>query len=206
MTNNTVLISIVIGFVAWFYFNKFQESEKEYFKLHKKYVSAQSENCKMKNRLKDLQIYKNDVSKTFKILDNELLMINDHIKKTNVSTYQIQDQDQDQMNIHVDHNHTTTPIEMEITRPSSNRISILTPEILNALFNNINQETDTTVEMDQTYTETQVQDVSENLMQPQDTNVILESVNASEELEKPGIVQLLGGLPSSDGYEGFLIN
>ena len=35
----------------------------------------------MKSRIKDLQSYKNDVSKTFKILDNELLLINDHLKR-----------------------------------------------------------------------------------------------------------------------------
>ena len=33
--------------------------------------------------LNSIQYYKNDVSKTFKILDNELVMINDHLKKQN---------------------------------------------------------------------------------------------------------------------------
>ena len=38
--------------------------------------------CKiLKTRVKYLEKYKNDVSKTFKILDNELVMINDHIKR-----------------------------------------------------------------------------------------------------------------------------
>lgn len=122
--NNFIIITIIVCFVAWFYFTKFQESEKEYFKLHKKCSFLQNENCKLKNRLKDLQTYKNDVSKTFKILDNELLMINDQLQKQNNSL--IPD--------------STQSFNATQENDDSNRISILSPDILQSLFLNMNQE------------------------------------------------------------------
>jgi hypothetical protein len=71
-----------------------------------------NENHKLKTRLKDLQSYKNDVSKTFKILDNELLLINDRLQNR----------------------------ESNLNTPQPNPISVLTPELLTSLFNNMNQE------------------------------------------------------------------
>ena len=67
----STIICVIFGVVSWYYFNKFMESEREYSRLHKSYDELHMENKKMKSRLKDLQSYKNDVSKTFKILDNE---------------------------------------------------------------------------------------------------------------------------------------
>lgn len=119
--SNFVIITILSCLIAWFYFNKFKESEKEYFKLHKKCSSLQSENCKLKNRLKDLQTYKNDVSKTFKILDNELLMINDQLQKQTQNSSNNNPTIEDPLNF-------------------NNRISILSPDILQSLFFNMNQE------------------------------------------------------------------
>lgn len=116
MMQNTLVLCAIIGFIAWYYFNKFQESEKEYYKLHKKYEEAISDNTRMKSRVKDLQSYKNDVSKTFQILDNELLMINDHLKRKEPETQQ------------------------DTVHPNGGRVSILTPELLGSLFNNANQE------------------------------------------------------------------
>ena len=81
--NQLTIFCLVLGLISWYYFNKFQESEKEYGKLYKRFEQIYIENQKVKNRIKDLQSYKNDVSKTFKILDNELVLINDHLKKQN---------------------------------------------------------------------------------------------------------------------------
>jgi hypothetical protein len=122
MQNNLVLCAIV-AFIAWYYFAKYQDSEKEYNRLQRMYLDVCNENEKNKNRLEDLQSYKNDVSKTFQILDNELLMINDHIKNQNNSTL-------------------PTRLQSSSNRPgTSNRISILTPDLLQTLFNGMNQET-----------------------------------------------------------------
>lgn len=105
--NSLNLIIVVLGLVAWYYYNKFKESEKEYVLLHKQFAI---ENHKLKSRLKDLQTYRNDVSKTFRILDNELVLINDHIQKQNQNS------------------------------PQNDRVSILTSDMLSSLFENINQD------------------------------------------------------------------
>ena len=111
--SGTLVICIILGLVSWYYFNKFQESEKEYSYLHRRFESVYIENQKMKTRLDDLQNYKNDVSKTFKILDKELEMINDHLQKE-------------------------TPININAQRsasllPRTTNVSLLTPDILTTL-------------------------------------------------------------------------
>jgi hypothetical protein len=77
--SSSTIICVILGLILFYYYNKFQDSEKEYFSLHKKFDQMYTENQKMKTRLKDFQYYKNDVSKTFKILDKELEQINEHI-------------------------------------------------------------------------------------------------------------------------------
>ena len=114
---NTLIICILLGLISWYYFTKLQDSEKEYTKLYKKYENTCMENEKIKSRVNDLQSYKNDVSKTFKILDNELVLINEHLNKRN------------------------TPVN--IGRPAlnfRNNVSLLTPQLLSSLFNNVNTE------------------------------------------------------------------
>lgn len=149
LNNNNLVLCAAIGFIAWYYFNKFKESEKEYFKLHNYLTEMSNENTRLKSRIKDLQTYKNDVSKTFKILDNELIMINDHLKKQNsepVNTIENTNRDFLQ-NTNLQSALLRTPSFENIsigtiTRqlPPINRVSILTPNMLNSLFNNINQE------------------------------------------------------------------
>ena len=131
----STIICVIFGVVSWYYFNKFMESEREYSRLHKSYDELHIENKKMKSRVKDLQSYKNDVSKTFKILDNELLLINDHLKRN--SDQNIQEA------------RTNFPITSSIpigriplarvasftALPPNNNISLLTPELLTSLFN-----------------------------------------------------------------------
>jgi len=106
MLHTNLVIIAIIGFVAWYYYTKLQESEQSYLALHKQYNDTFNENLRLKERLNDLQTYKNDVSKTFQILDNELVMINEHLKKQ------------------TPHENTTTP----------GRISIMTPDLLSTLF------------------------------------------------------------------------
>ena len=81
--SSTLIMCIIFGLVSLYYFNKFQDSEKEFNKLHRRFEQTHMENQKMRTRVKDLQSYKNDVSKTMKILDNELVLINDHLHKNN---------------------------------------------------------------------------------------------------------------------------
>jgi predicted nuclease with TOPRIM domain len=115
MVSNALVLCAIIGFIAWYYYQKFQESEKEYYKLHSQFVEVCNENVRLKDKLTDLEVYKDDVSKTFKILDNELTLINDHIK-------------------------TRNPAETARANLPTNRVSLLTPEMLSTLFNNVNQE------------------------------------------------------------------
>jgi hypothetical protein len=81
--SNSTIIYVILGLLLFYYYNKLQDSEKEFLFLHKKFDQIYIENQKMKSRLKDFQYYKNDVSKTFKILDKELGQINNHIYKQN---------------------------------------------------------------------------------------------------------------------------
>jgi hypothetical protein len=131
----STIICVIFGVVSWYYFNKFMESEREYSRLHKSYDELHMENKKMKSRLKDLQSYKNDVSKTFKILDNELVLINDHLKRNSQQNTQ-----QSQTNFPIT---SSIPIgRIPLARVASftalqpnNNISLLTPELLTSLFN-----------------------------------------------------------------------
>ena len=126
--NQLTIFCLVLGIVSWYYFNKFQDSEKEYNKLYKRFEQVYIENQKVKSRIKDLQSYKNDVSKTFKILDNELVMINDHLKKQNE-------------NVTSERQRPPLPPRPPAARsfymrniPNDN-VSLLTPDLLTSLFN-----------------------------------------------------------------------
>lgn len=126
--NQLTIFCLVLGVVSWYYFNKFQDSEKEYNKLYKRFEQVYIENQKVKSRIKDLQSYKNDVSKTFKILDNELVMINDHLKKQNE-------------NVTPERQRPPLPPRPPAARsfymrniPNDN-VSLLTPDLLTSLFN-----------------------------------------------------------------------
>jgi hypothetical protein len=112
MLFNIFVICVLFCFIIWFYYVKHQEADKQYSTLHGEYMNLCNENQKLKTRLKDLQSYKNDVSKTFKILDNELLLINDRLQNR----------------------------DSNLNTPQPNPISVLTPELLTSLFNNMNQE------------------------------------------------------------------
>ncbi len=85
MDGSIIIISILV-ILLWFYFMKYSEQESKYLSVMLKQKQVISklkvENVKMKSELKYLHNYKNDVSKTFQILDNELVMINDRIKQT----------------------------------------------------------------------------------------------------------------------------
>ena len=148
----TTIICVIFGVISWYYFNKFQESEREYSRLHKNFETLHVENQKMKSRIKDLQSYKNDVSKTFKILDNELILINDHLKRRNDQggqqtsnrfTLPIRSNSQTSIPVQATIRTSTIPLSnVPLSRissftniPSGNNVSLLTPELLTSLFN-----------------------------------------------------------------------
>ena len=85
MEGSIIIISILV-ILLWFYFMKYSEQESKFLPVmlkQKQVISRlKDENIKIKSELKYLHNYKNDVSKTFQILDNELVMINDRIKQT----------------------------------------------------------------------------------------------------------------------------
>jgi len=131
----STIICVIFGVVSWYYFNKYLETQKEFTNLHKRLQTMNIDNQKMKSRIKDLQSYKNDVSKTFQILDNELILINDHLRNQQPIQATIQTS---QSNIPS----TISSSRIPITRVSSftslhsgNNVSLLTPELLTSLFN-----------------------------------------------------------------------
>ena len=147
------IVCIIFGIISWYYFNKFLESEREYSKLHKRFDNLHIENQKMRTRVKDLQSYKTDVSKTFQILDNELVMINDHLKRRSDRGGNINSNLQNQNplrnagtnfapNSSIPIHTTIQTSRIPLTRissfanmPSGNNVSLLTPELLTSLFN-----------------------------------------------------------------------
>jgi hypothetical protein len=72
MSTNIIIICI-LAFLLWYYFIKSKEYEIKSIELY-------NENVKIKKKNNFLQEYKNDISKTFKILNNELIVINDKVK------------------------------------------------------------------------------------------------------------------------------
>lgn len=145
--STTIIMCIIFGLCSFYYFNKFQESEKEYTRLHKNFDEMYMENQKMKSRIKDLQSYKNDVSKTMKILDNELVLINNHIQKQNTGTSIHGQNEQNFIRPYLRMSRSQeSQVSQEMPRTnynsSRNNISLLSPELLSSLFNNINQEND----------------------------------------------------------------
>ena len=72
MSTNIIIVCI-LAFLLWYYFIKSKEYEVKNYELY-------NENQKIKKKNNFLQEYKNDISKTFKILNNELLVINEKVK------------------------------------------------------------------------------------------------------------------------------
>jgi len=156
--SNTFLICILLGIVTWYYFNKFQESEREYSKLHRNFEQIVIVNQKMKDRIQDLQSYKNDVSKTFKILDNELGLINNHLQKqTNGRRFIESD------------NLEALPSQQLQIQPfySSQNISLLTPEIMTSLMNMSEIETQQEQQTDEQQKQLQQQQQLQQQLQQQ---------------------------------------
>ena len=186
------IICVVFGIISWYYFNKFLESEREYSKLHKRFDNLYVENQKVRTRVKDLQSYKTDVSKTFQILDNELVMINDHLQKRN-------DRGGNQVrNIVSNANagqqpsvpiHTTiqtsriplTRISSFANMPSNNNVSLLTPELLSSLFNMNTEELRQSVsQQPPQQQDTQPQQQPPQQQQPQGTQTNVDSIERGE--------------------------
>ena len=75
------LVLVIALVLVLYYFNKYQEAERN-VDILRNYCSRLSNECtKLKVRVKGLQSYKHDVSKTISILDNELGVINNHIQQ-----------------------------------------------------------------------------------------------------------------------------
>jgi septal ring factor EnvC (AmiA/AmiB activator) len=172
--STTIIMCIIFGLFSFYYFNKFQESEKEYTRLHKKFDEIYIENQKMKSRIKDLQSYKDDVSKTMKILDNELVLINNHLQKQNVETAPRNSSVRQRQSRMSPYLRMTRTAEFPRSSYNSNNISLLSTELLSSLFNNMNQENYQAPNLQQSL-------VNENVEQNQQN----QSNQSNQELNQP---------------------
>jgi len=212
--NQLTIFCLILGFISWYYFNKFQESEKEYNKLYKRFEHVYIENQKVKSRIKDLQSYKNDVSKTFKILDNELVLINDHLKKQNE-------------NVTTDHQRSQRPPPVArsfyMRNIPSNNVSLLTPDLLTSLFNMNTLDTGRGSEQASSQPQQPQQEQQQQEQQPSQQQqsqevteevteeVIQEEVQSEEsdkldlqiDIDKIGLGDVLSG--NGDNYEKYII-
>ena len=229
----SIIVCVVFGIISWYYFNKFRESENEYTKLHKRFEQSYTENQKMKSRIKDLQTYKNDVSKTFKILDNELLLINDHLKRQSniresTSVPMTPMTPMNSMNSMNPINHMS-PMNIGLSRissftslPSGNNVSLLTPELLTSLFNMNTLDTLTAglsseqgslhaQQQTQQQEQPQSQEVEQPPMQSVTEEVIQQEVQSEEsdkldlqiDIDKIGLGDVLSG--NGDNYEKYIM-
>lgn len=86
MTQHIILISIIS--ILLYYFITSTNDHNIHSTLYNENILLRRETKKLKTKIKYLERYKNDVSKTFKILDNELCLINnninEHIKNNNI--------------------------------------------------------------------------------------------------------------------------
>ena len=82
-STSSLLIIIILLTIVWYLYTKYKEYEKKNYQLQSHFDKLTMENSNYRTRIKDLQKYKNDVSKTFKILDTELTNINNHVEKGN---------------------------------------------------------------------------------------------------------------------------
>lgn len=134
-TSGSLIILIILGLVSWYYFNKFQQSEQNYRQLYYEFEKVYIDNKNMKTRINDLESYKNDISKTFNVLDKELLIINNHLQNRN-------------------NNENKTLSNFDT---GSAKVSIITPELLHTLLN----ESDNEIENKTNKTENKIEDIED---------------------------------------------
>jgi hypothetical protein len=84
MTNNIITI-LLVGAIVWVCYVKYQEYQYKTLQLMSKNHLLEIENQKMRTKIRYLQNYKTDVSKTFKILNNELSLIKENLPENSVN-------------------------------------------------------------------------------------------------------------------------
>ena len=127
------IIIFVISIFLWYYYTQYKEKDNKYIpmmirqsELLEENEVLKEENTKLKSKIKYLELYKNDVSKTFKILDNELEVINEHLKNKQGQRQQHQEQNVTSMNPgllnslfnHIQNNPTESPFNHIQNNPS----------------------------------------------------------------------------------------
>jgi DNA primase len=112
--DNFLLLIVSICASIWFFY-KYKESQIRLKSVISKNLSLKLENNAMKTKMKYLETYKDDVSKTFKILDDELLLIKDNLTQPT----------QRQQNV-----------PLQNTQVPRHRVSLLTPNLLTSLMSN----------------------------------------------------------------------
>ena len=196
----STIVCIILGIISWYYFNKFLESEREYSKLHKRFDNLHMENQKMRTRVKDLQSYKTDVSKTFQILDNELIMINDHLQKRNdrgsnpIRNANTNVGQQQSIPFHTTIQTSRIPltrISSFASMPSTNNVSLLTPELLTSLFNMNTEDLRQPPPQQHIQSNTQQQNIQVNETNTQQLNTQVNEIGEINEINEIGETNII---------------
>lgn len=78
MSNNTALILVVCAVGIFYFYTKMED-------LHRAYIMEHRELMEVREVVKELVDYKNDISQTFEVLNKEMTKINEHLmSNTNV--------------------------------------------------------------------------------------------------------------------------
>lgn len=187
MTQHIIIICI-LSILLWYYYTKCNEQAGFEFV---KFAKLINENKKLKTKVKYLEKYKTDVSKTFQILDNELVNINDHIKKNSQQQSQTETQTQ-----------TSPPNPLDTI---FNRFLTGEMNFLDRYRQSTNDTNDTTVNTEDIQNIQNIQN-TQNIETTGSVNDVLENIE-NESIPNGTPLQFsVSYLPLNSGYRQFLMN
>jgi len=170
MTNN-IITFLLVGIIAWVCYVKYQEYQYKTFQLLSKNHLLEIENQKMKTKIRYLQNYKTDVSKTFKILNNELSLIKENLPENsvNILTPQIfnslisAEPEPTRTSSYAPSTSTTNPVSTS----SRNTAATTTSDIFSTLFNRfLSQPVSVSIEAQATPVQEQTQSPISQIQEP----------------------------------------
>lgn len=105
------------------------------------YIQISNENVYLKSRVEDLNTYKSDVSKTFEILNNDLKVINEELKKNDFPNTNTENHENPENNQHSTGNIRINPAEIftqsflrqNNSNPANDNVDQFTDQIMNTV-------------------------------------------------------------------------
>lgn len=109
-----LLVAIIACVFLYYTFQKYMELKKTYTYMLALHSKQKDEMTQLNEKVNDLQVYKDDVSKTFKLLDNELKLITENTQNALVMNNRMNNL---QLTAPVQHQHPLTTLLHTIIPP-----------------------------------------------------------------------------------------